>query len=209
MKGRKGQEGVALLLAVLFVVLLTALVVEYTYETRVESAQVAANLNDFRATVAARSAIASGVSLLTADMYGLGESATSPVGAGTSSSSSAAPTAGSGSEYDGFDETWAQGVPYDMVNEAVMQCTISDEYGKLNLNALASPDTGEPNLILMEVLRALFANRGALEDPVDAIVDWVDPDDEEMPGGAESSYYQGLEVPYACKNAPFSCVEEL
>ena len=45
---------------------------------------------------------------------------------------------------------------------------------------------------------------------VEAIVDWTDPDDNESGfGGAESYYYQGLEMPYNAANGSFRSVDEL
>ena len=44
---------------------------------------------------------------------------------------------------------------------------------------------------------------------IDAILDWLDPDDIARPNGAEREYYSGLSHPYAPKNGPFESVEEL
>jgi len=45
---------------------------------------------------------------------------------------------------------------------------------------------------------------------VEAIIDWIDEDDEPLGfGGAESSYYQGFETPYTPRNGPVEFVEEL
>ncbi|WP_457576464.1 general secretion pathway protein GspK [Desulfomarina sp.] len=46
-------------------------------------------------------------------------------------------------------------------------------------------------------------------DIVDAIVDWIDKDDDESDYGAESNYYQALDPPYECRNGPLETVEEL
>jgi DNA uptake protein ComE-like DNA-binding protein len=46
-------------------------------------------------------------------------------------------------------------------------------------------------------------------DVADAIVDWIDPDDDPRPNGAENSYYMGLSPPYRCKNGPLDTLEEL
>jgi DNA uptake protein ComE-like DNA-binding protein len=42
-----------------------------------------------------------------------------------------------------------------------------------------------------------------------SIVDWLDPDEEPNPGGAESEYYLTRQPPYQCKNAPLDSIEEL
>jgi general secretion pathway protein K len=207
---RKKDEGVALLLTLLFVVLLTALVVEYVYETQVETAVVDANLRDFEAMTAAKSGVMAGLSLVIADAYALpGETAAEGAAAALSSGSSEAISGGI--TYDSLDEPWAYGVPFQAFNNAVMECSISDEYGKLNLNALTGgrSESGEANQTLEETLRFLLAERGAEEDVTDAILDWLDPDDDPRSLGAEYDYYQSLETPYTCKNGPMSSIEEL
>lgn len=50
---------------------------------------------------------------------------------------------------------------------------------------------------------------GMTEDVAEAILDWIDEDDEPRPFGAESDYYQALPTPYASKNGPLNSVEEL
>jgi general secretion pathway protein K len=44
---------------------------------------------------------------------------------------------------------------------------------------------------------------------VDAVIDWIDEDDNVSPAGAESSYYASLAFPYSAKNAQLDCIEEL
>ena len=114
-----------------------------------------------------------------------------------------------GARCDRRDEAWAYGVAFQKINNAIMQCSIDDEYGKINLNAVFDSRRQEPNETLEQALRFLFEQRGAEEDPTDAILDWVDSDDDPRPNGAESDYYQSLATPYPCKNAPFTSVEEL
>ncbi|MFL5343111.1 MAG: hypothetical protein ACJ8F7_23515 [Gemmataceae bacterium] len=81
---------------------------------------------------------------------------------------------------------------------------VIDECGKINLNALIKVDsTGQ---VAHDVLMKL---PNMTEDIADAIVDWIDADDEPRASGAESSYYQGLSPPYRCKNAPLDTLEEL
>mgnify|MGYP001620190539 CR=1 FL=1 len=211
---RKNDQGVALLLALLFIVLLTVLVVEYAYETQVDTALVGANLSDYQAQIAAKSAIAMGVSMLTADVLASQDPGQqgSPAGAAPSPSggtgSSGDPTIG-GAVFDSLDEAWALGMPFQQINNAIMQCTIDDEYGKISLSAVIDSRRQAPNETLEQALRFLFEQRGAEEDPTDAILDWIDSDDDPRPNGAESDYYQSLAVPYPCKNASLGSVEEL
>jgi type II secretory pathway component PulK len=81
---------------------------------------------------------------------------------------------------------------------------IEDESARLNLNSLMIADK-IPN----GARQLLMALPGMTEDVADAILDWLDEDDEQREYGAESSYYAGLEPAYAPRNAPFQTVEEL
>lgn len=211
MKRRRRQEGVALLLAMLFVVLLTAIVVEYAYQMQVEATLVANDANDLEAYVAAKSAVSSGISMLAEDLL---------VEQGVA-----------GAAFDSLQDVWAVGMAFSPLNDATMQCVIDDEFGKLNINALVreerqaagdSTDRDESTVVvedeaedeeaqeeLVEVFRAFFEKRGAEEEVVDAIIDWIDSDDDTTGNGAESDFYNGLDVPYNCKNAPLDSIEEL
>ncbi|MDC0288138.1 general secretion pathway protein GspK, partial [Rubripirellula sp.] len=50
---------------------------------------------------------------------------------------------------------------------------------------------------------------GMTEDIADAILDWLDEDEEVRPFGAEAEYYSTLPTPYVPKNGPVLSVEEL
>ncbi|MBI2433951.1 MAG: general secretion pathway protein GspK, partial [Candidatus Hydrogenedentes bacterium] len=141
-------------------------------------------------------------------------------------STSTASGTGQDNPYSGFlmdsmmdPVPWHSGIPFEPLNDAIMRTTISDEYGKLNLNALLQAEgDGQPaeRDALVETLTNFFRYRAPdSETPpeaiVDAILDWLDYDDEdeERPEGAEMEYYEGLEIPYACKNGPMDSIEEL
>ena len=47
------------------------------------------------------------------------------------------------------------------------------------------------------------------EDIANAIIDWMDPDSDARPGGAENDYYSGLSPAYRCKNGPIDSIDEL
>ena len=73
---------------------------------------------------------------------------------------------------------------------------ITDEGGKLNPNALIKLDpTGEV------LYNALMKLPNMTPEIADAIVDWVDPDDNPRPSGAESSDYSPTRA-YRAKNGP-------
>jgi general secretion pathway protein K len=62
----------------------------------------------------------------------------------------------------------------------------------------------------IQVTQDLFQRLGVDPTLVGAMVDWIDVDD--IPtgaGGAESSYYRGLEKPYTARNGPMETIAEL
>jgi type II secretory pathway component PulK len=83
-----------------------------------------------------------------------------------------------------------------------LEIKISDENAKININYADQ-----------NYLRRIFGFIGipddAMNELVDSITDWKDPDSEHHLSGAEDEYYEGLEEPYKAKNALFSVPEEL
>jgi general secretion pathway protein K len=79
---------------------------------------------------------------------------------------------------------------------------IMGEAGKMNINAVSEG-----------TLRRVVKNLGLDEETqgivVDSILDWRDPDDLYRLNGAENEYYRGLPEPYDCKNGNLDSVEEL
>ena len=72
---------------------------------------------------------------------------------------------------------------------------LDDEASKINLNTA-------PREVLLKL-------PNMTEEIADAILDWRDSDATPGSAGAESSYYNGLTPPYNCKNQPFETLEEL
>jgi type II secretory pathway component PulK len=81
---------------------------------------------------------------------------------------------------------------------------VSDESGKINLNALMELDT--TGNIAQQMLMTL---PNMTEDIANSILDWIDPDDTPRANGAESDYYGSLSPPYQAKNGPLDSIEEL
>jgi DNA uptake protein ComE-like DNA-binding protein len=78
---------------------------------------------------------------------------------------------------------------------------VTDEGGKLNINALIKRDPSGDLLY-----EALLKLPNMTESIAAAIVDWVDVDSEPRNGGAEGEAYAGK---YRCKNGPLDSIEEL
>lgn len=103
-------------------------------------------------------------------------------------------------------ERWiGDGRPYRFAyGDAEIEVSITDDSGKIDINAAAN----NPDL-----LTNLFATRGVPLDKAqalaDAIEDWIDPDDDTRPNGAEIAQYKAAGLSYGPKNAPFDTVSEL
>jgi hypothetical protein len=87
---------------------------------------------------------------------------------------------------------------------------LEDDSIRFNLNALTLLEQRAEQMGLenggREVLMVL---PGMTEDMADAILDWIDSDDEPREYGAEVDYYSSLDPPYAPRNGPLETVEEL
>lgn len=82
---------------------------------------------------------------------------------------------------------------------------LQDESARLNLNAVLLADSVMEN----GARTLLMGLPGMTEEVADAILDWIDPDDETREFGAESDYYEQLTPPYAAKNGPLATIGEL
>ena len=82
---------------------------------------------------------------------------------------------------------------------------LEDESSRLNLNTLTIADKYAAD----GGREMLMALPGMTVDTADAIMDWIDEDDETREFGAEFDYYQSLGSPYEPNNGPFNTVEEL
>jgi general secretion pathway protein K len=101
----------------------------------------------------------------------------------------------------------------DYFDNASFKLLIEDEGGKISINSLVTGSAYNP-VIRDLLLRLLTGPHFRLDQTrasafLDAIKDWIDADDQVTGAGAEGAYYAGLERPYASKNAPLDCVEEL
>lgn len=93
----------------------------------------------------------------------------------------------------------------DMGNLAGVRYGLQDESARLNLNALITAEKQMPD----GGRTLLMALPGMTIEIADAIMDWLDADEETREYGAEADYYSGLDPPYGPKNGPFETVEEL
>ena len=101
---------------------------------------------------------------------------------------------------------------------------LQDESARLNVNAL--PILEENSDAILPTLAAagdqasevdtdniavslLMALPGMTEEVADAILDWIDEDDEAREFGVETDYYEALPTPYSAANGSIRSVDEL
>ena len=102
------------------------------------------------------------------------------------------------------EQEWRiDGRPYPVpFQQGEAEVRVTSESGRINLN-------NAPDVVLRRVLK-YFVEVGEERDVIlDSILDWRDTDDLHRLNGAENDYYRSLTEPYDCKNAPFDAVEEL
>ena len=94
----------------------------------------------------------------------------------------------------------------DLMGEGEFSVGITDESGKIDINAMTD---GGSDIILRNLLKNLGVQEEETNTIVDSILDWKDADDAHHLSGAEDEYYMSLPNPYKAKNANFDTLEEL
>ncbi|MDJ0783749.1 MAG: type II secretion system minor pseudopilin GspK [Desulfosarcinaceae bacterium] len=137
------------------------------------------------------------------------------------------------SETDSLQEDWASAeamaaalaaLPFE---NGTLEVVINDERAKIQINALVNFPDGRQFNPDQHTLWDRFAKRlldlyTAIETVemddtdtatiINSVKDWLDSgEDDAITGlsGAESSYYEDLDPPYACKNGPFTHLDEV
>jgi len=132
--------------------------------------------------------------------------------------------------YDASCENWGR---QDKIGE-ILRClppgagkptklVISDELGKIQVNALVDAKTGKVNpaqdhlwtraiddIISSPTYESDFDIINETRSIIDCIIDWIDHNDE-LHGinSVESDYYEGLETPYKARNNYFTNINEM
>lgn len=178
----KNERGMVLLVVLLVVALLVTLLVEFAFSTLVDLRLAETYRDTTRANYLAKGGIRVGRIILKEDVNG----------------------------YDGPDELWAQGVENYPVADGTVSIRIEDHGGRLDLNRLVTAQ-GNVDPLFKDRYFRLLELLGS-DDPdtlVDSLIDWIDPDDDTEPAGAENGHYRSLAAPYNCKNGPLDNLEEL
>ena len=189
----QSERGVALVITLLMVALLITLILEFDASTRNEL-KAATNFRDgMKASYLAKAGVAAAQAVVEEDSR-IDDLL--------------------GRDSDALFELWATPLPNYPIGDGVVSVYVTDEAGKLNLNDLAALTDSEasdsPKLLdhtrrFEQLFELLFLDIRLL----DAILDWLDPDDHQREDGAEARYYGGLDRPYDIKNGPFGSLSEL
>jgi general secretion pathway protein K len=111
---------------------------------------------------------------------------------------------------DGIDtrnDSWARTLPPLPVPGGHVGGVLIDLDGRFNLNTLVRNGNRDPvaQARFSRLLAALKLEPGL----VDAVTDWIDPDNQVSPQGAEDLDYLRADPPYRAANRPFVHVSEL
>jgi general secretion pathway protein K len=114
---------------------------------------------------------------------------------------------------DHFDEIWATEIPALPIDSEAVQGRIwgeiQDLQGRFNVNNLIGGN-GETDKASFEQFERLLTALGLDTRIAGAMVDWLDPNQEEqIPNGAEDPLYTGLIPAYRTANRPISNITEL
>jgi general secretion pathway protein K len=125
--------------------------------------------------------------------------------------------------YDALVEPWSRLADVDLAplfEQGSLRLRIDDLSGRIPINRLvpfAEQETEKRSAEAFRtvLVRLLSDGEFAVEDEqqariiVDSITDWLDTDETPLPFGAETDYYLSLENPYPAKNGALETVDEL
>ena len=177
---RRGQEGVAVVLAVLVVALATSTAAYMLWNQSLWIRQVENLAARAQTDALARAAASWAAAILAEDDQAI----------------------------DHLGEPWARRMAPFAAERAELAGAISDEQGKFNVNNLVRE--GEASTRDLVAFQRLLAALGIPASLAEAVIDWLDPDDEvTAPNGAEDQHYLALEPPYRAANRPLVELGEL
>jgi len=179
------EKGMVLLLVLVVVVLLSALVSEFSFSSLIDLRLAETYRDSTSAYYLARGGVPAAQIILKDDK----------------------------NTFDARSEMWGGGVANLSVGGGRISVSIEDLDGLLDINALVTGDNPQTEQKLR--FQRLFENLGLNDPQslVAALIDWLDSDNEvyvkDGALGAESSYYLGLDPPYQARNGKIETLEEL
>ncbi|MGZ3721423.1 MAG: general secretion pathway protein GspK [Bdellovibrionales bacterium] len=206
----RSEKGVALLIALFAMTLMTFIAVEVSYDTSVDYVVASQQVNRIRAYYAAKSGIE--LSLLRIMLY---KQAMGALGDTLGTQKSMLdpiwnfpfmwPPTAMGGKINEVDKDMLKESIDDSLMQGQYATTITPESGKIDINDLGSPLKGLKKAMIAQVLNIFtsevrhnedFARKYGnvrFEELVNNIADYIDEDTEGLNGGDESSYYRDIE----------------
>ncbi len=186
------DDGMALVLVLWILMLLTVLAFEFSVMTRTETKVTLNQRESTEAYYLARAGIYKAIAELSR-----------PVMSEPDEEEENFTTQNPLPDIDPLEAPWVtDGRPYHItLGSGTTEIRIFDEGGKININE-ANEST------LRELFSTLHRDR-SISGMVDPILDWRDSDSNYHRNGAEDTYYLSRPEPYHAKNAPFDTMDEL
>jgi general secretion pathway protein K len=126
---------------------------------------------------------------------------------------------GRSNQWDTDQEAWADpkgltAAMRELFPETRCELNVMDHSGRIQINLLVDDegrfDAGRKAVLIRLLNQEAFGlDPEAVDNIVDAIKDWLDPDQEITRFGAEDGYYLSLKTPYRVRNGPLPVLEEL
>jgi general secretion pathway protein K len=179
----RDERGIALLIVLLTITLLTIIVVEFTQSAQVETHFAVSARNAQQAFYLARSGMNVGEALIIGDAQL--------------------------NHNDSNEDIWARPMPPLPIGDGTAVLRVQDEGRRLNLNGMLRDGQVVP--ARRKVFDRLFTVLGVDRRILAAICDWLDQDSDPGtdPPGAEQSSYLGESPPVIVRNGPLLTMREL
>lgn len=178
---KNSQNGVALIMVIWILTILTVIVLSFSFMARTETYSTLSFKEGLEKKFFAEAGIQRGITeLFYRDLY-----ETQNI------------------EFEGTEVWKTDGSPYKgQIGSGYYTVRITDESGKVDINTAS-------DVVLKNLLFNLGVTVEEADIIVDSIMDWKDADDLYRLHGAEDDYYMSLKHPYRAKNADFETLEEL
>jgi len=188
MRGRHGEKGVALMMVLWILAILSVIAFEFGYAMRTEIKIV----RNFQEELQLYSMAEGGIERAIAELVYKHDSR-------MRAKRKAAQAEGVPAE----KKEWVtDGRGYRLAfEEGACEVRIMGEAGKININLVSER-------VLQKIMTNLGMEGEARDTVVDSLLDWRDADDFYRLHGAENDYYQSLPEPYECKNGNLDSIEE-
>ena len=196
------EKGIVLVIVIIVIAILTILVADLIYFTRVDKEISTNTINEVKARYIAKSGVhvAAGT-LRQRSPEGLSEVVSQIGSVGTSS--------------DGF---WSVSLPYFPVGDGSVSVTVTDERSKVNLNALVNNSSNRVDqqvlVELKELFRFLDVDQSKSDRFISSLTNWLDrplegAQNDQDSSGADSNFYSKLDNPYNIKNGRLDSIQEI